>query len=90
MNIPFFNSKDHQLPGWRTLAAGAGAIGVAIGGWLAYFKFFNGSDSSGPDGTQPYEEWSKEDLYERAQEIDIPGRSNMTKDELIVSLRESS
>ncbi len=36
----------------------------------------------------PYEEWSKDDLYERAQEIGIEGRSDMTKDELIEALRE--
>ncbi|ETW12569.1 hypothetical protein ATO8_11144 [Roseivivax marinus] len=35
----------------------------------------------------PYEEWSKDDLYERAQEIGIEGRSDMTKDELIEALR---
>lgn len=35
----------------------------------------------------PYEEWTKDDLYERAQEIGIDGRSEMTKDELIEALR---
>lgn len=35
-----------------------------------------------------YEDWSKEDLYERAQELEIEGRSTMTKDELIEALRE--
>jgi general stress protein YciG len=35
----------------------------------------------------PYEEWSKEDLYERAGEIGIEGRSGMSKDELIDALR---
>lgn len=35
----------------------------------------------------PYEEWTKDALYERAQEIDIEGRSDMTKDELIEALR---
>lgn len=35
----------------------------------------------------PYEEWTKDDLYERAQEIGIEGRSDMTKDELIKALR---
>ncbi|MEZ5371328.1 MAG: Rho termination factor [Microthrixaceae bacterium] len=34
-----------------------------------------------------YDEWSKDDLYERAQELDIDGRSDMTKDELIDALR---
>ena len=35
----------------------------------------------------PYEEWSKDALYERAQELDIEGRSDMTKDALIEALR---
>jgi hypothetical protein len=35
----------------------------------------------------PYEEWSKDALYARAQELDIKGRSDMTKDELIAALR---
>ena len=34
-----------------------------------------------------YEDWSKDDLYDRAQEIGIEGRSDMTKDELIDALR---
>lgn len=35
----------------------------------------------------PYEEWTRDDLYDRAQEIGIDGRSDMTKDELIEALR---
>lgn len=35
----------------------------------------------------PYEEWTKDELYERAQELDIEGRSDMDKDELIAALR---
>ncbi len=35
----------------------------------------------------PYEEWTKDALYERAQEIGIDGRSRMSKDELIDALR---
>ena len=35
----------------------------------------------------PYEEWTYDALYERAQEIDIEGRSGMTKDELVTALR---
>jgi hypothetical protein len=34
-----------------------------------------------------YEEWSKQDLQERAKEIGIEGRSNMNKGELIDALR---
>jgi hypothetical protein len=34
-----------------------------------------------------YEDWSKEELEERAAEIGIEGRSQMNKDELIDALR---
>lgn len=34
-----------------------------------------------------YEEWTRDELYERAQDIGIEGRSDMTKDELIDALR---
>jgi hypothetical protein len=40
-------------------------------------------------GTSPsYEDWTVEDLRERAREIGIDGRSNMNKDELIDALRD--
>lgn len=39
-------------------------------------------------GSSPsYEEWSKDDLARRAREIGIPGRSSMTKQQLIRALR---
>lgn len=34
-----------------------------------------------------YEDWSREDLYDRAQEIGIEGRADMDKDELVAALR---
>ncbi|MEM9013075.1 MAG: Rho termination factor N-terminal domain-containing protein [Pseudomonadota bacterium] len=37
----------------------------------------------------PYEEWTRKALYERARELEIEGRSGMTKAELIRSLRQS-
>ncbi|MEN9062565.1 DUF7218 family protein [Ponticoccus litoralis] len=36
----------------------------------------------------PYEEWTKDDLYTRAREIGIEGRSAMTKAALIEALRD--
>lgn len=36
----------------------------------------------------PYEEWTKHELEDRARELDIEGRSDMTKDELIEALRD--
>jgi hypothetical protein len=35
----------------------------------------------------PYEEWTKEELYQRAKELDVKGRSDMSKDRLIKALR---
>lgn len=35
----------------------------------------------------PYEEWTKDDLYDQAKNIGIEGRSSMSKDELIDALR---
>ncbi|SFP31853.1 DUF7218 family protein [Tranquillimonas alkanivorans] len=48
-------------------------------------KDMNPSKKGGESGS--YEDWSKDDLYHRAQEIGIEGRSDMTKDELIKALR---
>lgn len=36
----------------------------------------------------PYDTWSRADLYDRAKELDITGRSGMGKDELIAALRD--
>ncbi|KAA1425201.1 Rho termination factor [Mumia zhuanghuii] len=36
-----------------------------------------------------YDDWPKQDLYDRAKEIGIDGRSSMTKKELIAALRNS-
>lgn len=36
-----------------------------------------------------YEDWSKSDLYTRAKEVGIDGRSSMSKKELISALRNS-
>lgn len=35
----------------------------------------------------PYEDWTRDDLYDRAREIGIEGRSKMKKSELIDALR---
>ena len=43
------------------------------------------SQKGGESGS--YDDWSKEDLEDRAREIGIEGRSDMAKDELIKALR---
>ncbi len=45
--------------------------------------------STGRKGGQSssYEDWSKDELEDRAKEIGIDGRSNMSKDQLVDALR---
>ena len=39
-------------------------------------------------GSSPsYDDWSKQELYDKAKQVGIEGRSNMSKDELIKALR---
>jgi hypothetical protein len=45
----------------------------------------NVSEKGGEAGS--YDDWSVDDLRERASELDIEGRSDMSKDELIDALR---
>ncbi|CTQ51333.1 DUF7218 family protein [Jannaschia donghaensis] len=47
----------------------------------------NMSPSEKGGKSPPYEKWRRDDLYHRAQELDVDGRSDMTKDELIEALR---
>ena len=47
-----------------------------------------GEDVSRKGGkAEAYDDWTKDELEERAREIGIEGRSEMTKDELIDALR---
>ena len=39
--------------------------------------------------TGAYENWTKEELYERAQELDVNGRSGMSKNQLVKALRSA-
>ena len=36
----------------------------------------------------PYEKWTKEELMQKARDLDIANRSKMNKDELIKALRD--
>lgn len=46
------------------------------------------ANTENPDhDSRPYEERTKEELYDQAQKVGIEGRSDMSKDELIKALR---
>lgn len=52
-------------------------------------RIANTPDAGHKGGKQPpYEDWTKDELYERAKELDVDGRADMTKDELIDALRD--
>lgn len=38
-------------------------------------------------GSGAYEEWTKEELYDKAKDVAIEGRSDMSREELIDALR---
>lgn len=51
-------------------------------------RIANSDHSSRKGGKQrKYEEWTRDELYDKAQEVGIEGRSEMNKDELINALR---
>jgi hypothetical protein len=48
----------------------------------------SGREASRKGGKQPsYEDWTVDELRDRAAELDVDGRSDMTKDQLIDALR---
>ncbi len=48
-----------------------------------------GRSTTGRKGgsSSPYEEWNRDDLYRKAKDVGIEGRSKMSKKELISALR---
>ncbi|WP_159522683.1 DUF7218 family protein [Sunxiuqinia indica] len=53
-------------------------------------RIANSPDSGKKGGSsEKYEKWTKKDLYEKAKQVGIDGRSNMSKKELINALRNS-
>jgi hypothetical protein len=70
---------------------------VATGAMLIYTVIDLMRDGTGSDASRrsrrqeqepPYDEWTHAELYERARQLDIPGRSRMAKNELIAELTE--
>lgn len=47
----------------------------------------DGPPGSGPPGSGPPEGWTKARLYQRAKELEVPGRSRMSKAELLEAVR---
>ncbi|SHF47152.1 Rho termination factor, N-terminal domain [Fodinibius roseus] len=51
-------------------------------------RIANADDASEKGGKhQKYEKWTKDELYDKAEEVGIEGRSKMDKEELIKALR---
>lgn len=50
----------------------------------------SGGASSGGDGARPLDDWTRDELYARAQQLDIPGRSSMSKGQLVAAIEEAT
>ena len=70
-----------------------GALGLVVAFLLRYRDAVRGMLDQTPlnrGRASNLEDMTKDQLYERAQKNDIPGRSEMTKGELIEALRSAS
>lgn len=54
-----------------------------------YGQTSNSSNEEENGRTKPYEEWTKEELYQQARKVGVEGRSYMNKRNLIKSLRNN-
>ena len=61
---------------------------TTIRSWYESMMLNEAGGSARRGGDSPeYEDWTRDELYEKAQKLGIEGRSSMSKDELISSLR---
>jgi len=78
-------ASDLDYRSWPVIATGAALLaGVVLGGAYVYWR--SQQEATSPTHL-PYEEWTKDQLYERARQEQIEGRSSMTKMQLIEALR---
>jgi hypothetical protein len=69
-----------------TITAGVSGVSFAFGvfaGALGYRLISRRIQADQADQSANYSAWTKAKLYERAAEYEIPGRSEMSKDELL-------
>jgi len=94
-----FSTVSHlmrQQPTWAKVATGSVVFaGLVIGSLVRYrdelreaFRKTTTRRTADTPGTG-YADWSKADLYQKAREEELPGRSQMSKAELIEALRSA-
>lgn len=84
-SLPFLSHKQSV----RALIA-AGSVmftGLVAGAVVKYRDRLRRAVRKYPSDGTPLEEWTKADLYEKAREAEIEGRSTMSKAELAKALR---
>ncbi|MEM6646052.1 MAG: Rho termination factor N-terminal domain-containing protein [Bacteroidota bacterium] len=70
---------------WAPVAAGTALVaGLAIGG---FYVFWRKTQEANALAQTNYEDWTREQLYNRARQEEVEGRSTMNKSELIDALR---
>jgi len=80
-------SGSHEVTGQATAQGAKVAAAVDSQANKIVDRAISAVDDKPKPGT-PYEQWSREELYERAQQLDLDGRSAMNKKQLIAALRK--
>lgn len=80
-------SGSHEVTGQATAQGAKVAAAVDSQANRIVDRAISAVDDKPKPGT-PYEQWSREELYERAQQLAIDGRSAMNKKQLITALRK--
>lgn len=95
--------KQKSSYSWRHVAAGVMTFAGVMGSIVAAYRkqqvdkndtgsatqntnTTNGQDTTG--NSHSYEEWTKDQLYDKAQDLDIEGRSTMNKAELVEAIEK--
>lgn len=89
------NTSSNKQTLWTLVATGSIVLtGLVAGTLIKYrdqlrdkFREIRPTISHNHTSDAPLDEMTKADLYEQAREEDIPGRSSMTKAELVEALR---
>ncbi len=78
--------RNGAMAGANRLAEGAGKVASSAGRFARKLPFVPDASSN---GALELDDMTREDLYARAQELEIAGRSDMTKEELFEAVRAS-
>lgn len=99
----FSNKKQKSSYSWTQIAAGAITFASVISSVVAAYRKKSANSNGNHPGhkndystngysdaeqTNSYDDWTKDQLYDKAQDLDIEGRSTMNKAELVEAIEK--